>query len=254
LKITFTLEADSEIRLPRYHNHILQGWLYNQISNEKFRAFLHDQGYRYEKRAFRLFTFSRLQGKFSVDRENQEFVFSSPVKLSIASPLDDLLQDVVNTILCGSGSRLGRQKVRIKTVQIDNYPILKQDKRCWKIRTLSPIVVYSTFERMGRKKTHYYGVTEPEFAELLRQNLLKKSKVMMEYGLGDKLELRGDFKIRPLYSPVHKGETAIYYKNFLIKGHMGVFEVECAPDWLKLALDTGLGSKNAQGFGMVEVV
>jgi len=34
---------------------------------------------------------------------------------------------------------------------------------------------------------------------------------------------------------------------------VGDYELECSPEWIKLALDTGLGSKNAQGLGMVEM-
>lgn len=254
MRLTFTLESDLPIRLPRFHNHILQGWLYNQISNERFRHFLHEEGFQYEKRTFRLFTFSRLQGKMRIERKTEQFIFTSPVKLSIASPVDDLLQDVVNTLLSGSESCLGKQMIRIIAVDIEPVPVFEPGRGNWRIKTLSPIVSYSTFERMGKKKTHYYGVTEPEFAELLQQNLLKKSKVMRDYGLEKFLDLVGDFRIRPLYAPVNKGETVVYYKNFFIKGHMGMFELECGADWLKLALETGLGGKNSQGFGMVEVV
>jgi CRISPR-associated endoribonuclease Cas6 len=39
-----------------------------------------------------------------------------------------------------------------------------------------------------------------------------------------------------------------------VKGWSGFFELTGHPEFLSFALDAGLGSRNAQGFGMVEVV
>ncbi|MCL2766844.1 MAG: CRISPR-associated endoribonuclease Cas6, partial [Peptococcaceae bacterium] len=122
------------------------------------------------------------------------------------------------------------------------------------VNAMSPIVAYSTFLTNDRKETRYFRPDEPEFNSLLESNLYKKSQVLQEVGLDQYGPLIGGFHIRPLFDPVKTGSTALYYKNFFIRGYMGDYEIECDSSWLKVALDTGLGSKNSQGLGMVEVV
>ncbi|MDW8006914.1 MAG: CRISPR-associated endoribonuclease Cas6, partial [Thermomicrobium sp.] len=42
------------------------------------------------------------------------------------------------------------------------------------------------------------------------------------------------------------------YKGTWIEGWVGRFVLEGPPDYLRLALEAGLGAKNSQGFGFVE--
>jgi len=44
------------------------------------------------------------------------------------------------------------------------------------------------------------------------------------------------------------------FKGFIIKGWMGIYELHLPETYLSMALDAGLGAKNSQGFGMVEVI
>lgn len=46
----------------------------------------------------------------------------------------------------------------------------------------------------------------------------------------------------------------IKYKGTVIKGYSGDFILKGNPELIKLAYDTGLGSKNSQGFGCIEVM
>jgi len=254
MRIKIILQTKGPLRLPMHHNHILQAWVYNLISDEAFRKFLHDEGYEFEKRTFRLFAFSRLQGDMSVDRVRKEFVFKEPLSIQISSPVDVLLEDIVNTGLCKENIFLGENRISISSVEVLPGPSFEASQESYRIRTLSPIVVYSTFLHRDKKKTHYYSPTEPEFSQLISENLRKKLSVLQGQHWWQEEAPIGDFTIKPLYSPAHKGETVVYYKDFFIKGHMGLFEVKAHPSWIRLAWEVGLGSKNSQGFGMVEVV
>jgi CRISPR-associated endoribonuclease Cas6 len=44
------------------------------------------------------------------------------------------------------------------------------------------------------------------------------------------------------------------YRGTVIKGWTGLFKLDLPEPFFLLAYDSGLGSKNSQGFGMVEVV
>ena len=43
------------------------------------------------------------------------------------------------------------------------------------------------------------------------------------------------------------------YKNFFIEAWYGLYLLEGNADYLSFLYDAGLGSKNAQGFGMFEI-
>ena len=49
VRITITFQADGEVDLPIQYNHILQGFIYNNLSDHDYRRFLHEEGYQYEK-------------------------------------------------------------------------------------------------------------------------------------------------------------------------------------------------------------
>lgn len=252
MRLKIKIESTHPIVLPRSYNHILQAWLYKQISDPAYRLFLHNEGYRYEKRTFRFFTFSRLQGFWKVNKEKNQIIFDSPVYIQIASPLTPFMQEVAMSILMGEKSFWDRNSISITGVEVinDNLP---NDRQLWRISALSPIVIYSTSTEGEKKSTHYYRPDEPQFETLIRNNLFKKAALLQEYNPSEYPALKGDFQIRPLFDPLKKGSTAFYYKGFFIKGYMGDFELECSRDWVKVAIDTGLGSKNSQGLGMVEI-
>jgi len=52
-----------KLDLPIHYNEIVQGFIYNHIS-EDLSKWLHDEGFAYEKRSFKFFTFSRIMGQF----------------------------------------------------------------------------------------------------------------------------------------------------------------------------------------------
>lgn len=253
MRLKIKIESNEPITLPRSYNHILQAWLYKQISDPAYRLFLHNEGYRYENRTFRLFTFSRLRGSWEVDKEKKQIIFDSPVYIQIASPLAPFMQQIAMSILMGEKSYWDKNAINVTGVEVLNDS-LPNDKCIWKVRTLSPIVTYSTLIEDEKKITRYYRPDEFPFQNLIKDNLRKKADLLHKYNPGDYPALKGDFVIRPLFNPLKKGSTALYYKDFFIKGYMGDFELGCSKEWVKVALDTGLGAKNAQGLGMVELL
>ena len=254
MKLKIVLASAGNITLPRNYNHILQSWLYNQISDPAYQAFLHDQGFSFEKRKFKMFTFSRLLGRWALDPAKKNMIFGNHVTLYIASPLLPLMEEVAFTLLSGLQTRLGTNQVIVSEIQSDGDDVLPSGTHKWRISALSPIVAYSTLTNNGKKETRYYRPDEPEFNALVKSNLQKKSSILLDEGLAKYGPLTGDFVLRPLFDPAKTGSTALYYKEFFIRGYMGKYEVECDACWMRVALDTGLGSKNAQGLGMVELV
>jgi len=120
------------------------------------------------------------------------------------------------------------------------------------VRALSPITTYSTlFDAAGKKKTYYYNPWEREFSQKILENLQRKARAY--YGEGKELPSLDGAYIRPV-KVSKKNEAIINFKGLWIKGWTGLYELNLPEPYFTLAYNAGLGSKNSQGFGMVEVV
>ena len=58
MRLEIELGFDDKLVLPIHYNNIVQGFIYNNIEDEIFKTFLHEEGFQYGKRSFKLFTFS----------------------------------------------------------------------------------------------------------------------------------------------------------------------------------------------------
>ncbi|NQS75043.1 MAG: CRISPR-associated endoribonuclease Cas6 [Peptococcaceae bacterium] len=247
MKLTITLEGETKgIVLPIHHNHFIQAALY-QLLDPIYASFLHEQGYAYEKRQFRLFSFSRLLGKFSLQPRESAITFIGPIKLVVLTPLKPISQGIVNSFIMGKEFRIGSQQLFSTGVQLD-YPAVSSRKI--RIRSLSPIVSYSTLERHdGSKFTYYFEPSERDFSRLVAGNLYRKWQAWKRDA--DLAEVNFDFSIKPLHSIKRR---IIMYKGIVIKGYSGHYLLEGEPRYLEFALNVGLGAKGSQGLGVVEKV
>lgn len=68
MRFKITIEFNGNLELPINYNKILQGFIYRNIMDKDLAQFIHDKGFSYEKRKYKMFTFSRLQGDFTIDK------------------------------------------------------------------------------------------------------------------------------------------------------------------------------------------
>lgn len=242
IKIQFT--AHKPLILPIEYNHIVQGFIYAHLE-PVLRKQIHEKGYLYENRQFRLFTFSRIEGKYRIEGKN--FILSPPFSFIIASPITEILQDVAENLMKGMEARFGSETAYLEAITVESAPDFGIDAR---IKMLSPMTVYSTLQKGdGTKKTYYYAPQEEDFSLLIKENLRKK------YALVHQKELPSDFDfvIEPL-NVTPRNQKVIMYKGTVIKGWTGIYRLRGEADVIKLSYDTGLGSKNSQGFGVWEAL
>ena len=241
MRLTLEFNANGYIVLPLHYNYSVQSFLYRHISPE-LGKFLHDHGFTLGKRRFKMFTFSRLQGKYKII--GNKIKFYPPVYLTISSPLERFISELGNTLLKTDDLELVKNKIYVESIKVHPEPEIKDEI---KIKTLSPVVVYSTLmTKDGKKKTYYYSPYEVEFTELIDQNLRKKHEAL--YGKKPKAK---KLKINIVGKPKEK---IILYRRTIIKGWMGNFILSGNKKLLKLGYYSGIGGKNSQGFGMFEVV
>ena len=241
MRLTLEFGSNEQIVLPLHYNYYIQSFLYRHISPE-LGKFLHDHGFTLEKRRFKMFTFSRLQGKYKIMKDKIKFF--PPIYLTISSPLDRFISELGNTLLKTDNLELVKNKVHVESIKVHPEPEIKDEI---KIKMLSPVVVYSTLiTKDGKKKTYYYSPYEDEFTELIDKNLRKKYEALYK-----KKPRARKLKIKIVSKPKEK---ILLYRGTVIKGWLGTFILNGNRKLLKFAYYSGLGSKNSQGFGMFEVV
>jgi len=242
MRLTLEFGYDGILSLPIHYNYQVQGFLYGNITDE-LGAFLHDEGFVYGKRRFKMFTFSRLRGEYELRGDRIEFR-SPPVRLTISSPYGRFIEEFANTLLRNAELELGGHRIHVCSIRV--HPELEIGEEV-EVKTLSPVVVYSTVHtKEGKKKTFYYSPYETEFEDLVDKNLRKKYEAFF----GKPARAR-KLKMEPIKRPVEK---IVKYRETVIKGWMGRFVLKGNRKLLKLGYECGIGSKNSQGFGMVEVV
>lgn len=241
LEITF-VGKDGKILLPRQYNEVLQGFLYRNLESE-LSSKLHDSGFadpKSVKRRLKLFTFSRVLGKWK--DEGKMMAFEGAVRWIVASPWEELLSSLAMSFLQASELELHGQKVRVASFKVIPIPEYKSPIR---VVALSPITVYRTLlTPEGKRKTYYYSPFEKEFSELAVGNLVRKLRAWQ----GQEVPKEGEVR------PVHvkkQHEHVILYKSTVIKAWSGVYELDLPEPLFRMAFAAGLGAKNSQGFGCI---
>ncbi|MDD3925065.1 MAG: CRISPR-associated endoribonuclease Cas6 [bacterium] len=245
MRLKVTLASQNDVILPVNHQHMLQGFIYRTLTDEKMQHFLHDHGFHHEKRIFKLFAFSRLMGSCVFNQREKEILFYSPFTFYISSPWEEFLQNLLSGIVGLDDVFLGHNNLTVSEVSVQETPSF-DDRISYDIGMLSPVTVYSTlYTAEGSKKTYYYSHTEKEFSELIQKNLIKKGSAFLGQ---DWSEL--PFSIKRSDNAVDCRQITVNYKNTIIKGWIGDFTISGHPLMLRMAYDAGIGSKNSQGFGL----
>ena len=253
MRITITLEGDNGITLPITYNSYLQGLIYRQIDNT-LANWLHNEAYRTPTRQYRLFTFSRLRPAVGTRYKlhNGTIHYPGPANFTLASVNTDLLRSLAENLLKTATVKLGKNTCMVRGVEVLKQPQLDFDHPI-RVRALSPITVYQTFTHpSGNKKTYYFSPHEREWHTLLRDNLARKAQALNWED--DAKETLQAAQFKPLRVQ-QQDQKVVTYKGTVIKGWMGTYELTGLTEgYFELAYDAGLGPKNSQGFGMVEVL
>lgn len=243
MHIILRMKTDNQLILPIDYNHIVQSAIYHSI-DAKLAEHLHGQGFVADGRVFRLFSFSRLAGLFTMDKQSGQIAFAGDVDLTISSPVMDFVQSLANELLKQGGWRLGTHWAEICEISSEQ---MKVDGNSALVKTLSPVTVYSTMLRPdGRKYTVYFQPGDPDYDIMITANLQKKYKAFYGQQAPEgmvQVKPRGNVKM-----------NLLRYKGIIIKGYSGVLCLDGPQELLQMAVDGGLGSKNAQGMGCVKML
>lgn len=246
MRLTVKIQPLNELCLPLNYQQVLQGYIYRTLTDCEFAQFLHEKGYISNGRKFKLFTFSRLLGKFRIDSRHKKIIFEEGMTWHVSSVLPEFIQDFGQSLLTAPAHQLNGQTIHIEEVTYTKPHI--ESNKCT-ISMLSPLTIHSTYETSEEKKiTQFFSPQDAVFPHLVQENM--KKKYAAYYG-----EQANDLKfhIRPL-KVSSRDKVVTKVKDFIVTAWGGLYELQGSPELLQFTLSVGLGARNSQGFGMVELI
>lgn len=201
---------------------------------------VHNVGFPIAKRALRMIVFSDVIFRERPLREPGGLRFRGPAAIVVASPVHAIIDSYATSLLKTGAFRVGDELFRVTGVKADDSRV---EEEHLEVRTLSPIVTYSTLLRPdGRKYTCYFQPGESDFRRLIAENLARKYSAVY----GREPERSVEVEVRRCGRMVIRD-----FKGTVVKGWHCELALRGPKELLTLALDAGLGSKNAQGWGCV---
>ncbi|MCK4524741.1 CRISPR-associated endoribonuclease Cas6 [candidate division WOR-3 bacterium] len=247
MRIKISLTSQNTIYLSKGFNANMQALIYN-FFNKVDGNWLHSEGYKYEKRKFRLFIFSSILERGQYNKATGMFIFPNRISFYVSSPVNWILEQLAGNILRSEQVQLGNNFLSVNSIEVLRAVNFSNKEI---IRAITPIEVHSTLKKEdGKKVTYYYSPFENDYNELINSNLIKKWEALY------RKKCKYKIVIKPLFSG-NNNERIVYFgtsaNKTLIKGWKGRFELTGKPEFLQFAYNAGLGSRNSQGFGMIEV-
>lgn len=240
MRIQIQIHLDKSLKLPLGYHHILQSAFYRALSyDEEFGTTVHDLVQNAKERLYKPFCFSQLRGIYKVD--SGQIIFSKQVSLTFSTN-DEYLMQVMTKSLQQNGLEIHHQRYDVEIFTLDEPTF---DRNSIRIKMLSPVTVLTT--DIATKKMIFFEPWSKEFKDAIEQNYIGKYRQIFGKEPSTKLEIM----------PVRLTDKSKYvtrYKDTYITAWNGEFQLTAEPEGLALLYDLGLGAKNAQGFGLFEIV
>jgi len=240
MRLKISLTSESNIVLPMHYNYILQSFIYNNMDSI-YSTFLHSQGFAYEKRHFKLFTFSNIFGKRKIIKAKKRIIFYPPIHFYVSFIMKEALSSHAKSLITKNKLKLGNNILNVSSIEVIEE---KAKSNQATVKTLSPVTIHSTD---SNRKTIYYNPYENSFYTLLERNLWKKCNLS---GLEITLD---DIKILPAENSRFKKAVIIYKRDYVIESWKGKFILKAPEEAVNIALTTGIGDRNSMGFGMIAI-
>lgn len=237
MQIKLTLRSAEPLVIPLNYNYQLQSAIYSMLGEVGRSDFWHDNGFG-EVSRFKGFCFSSLTGRYRVDAESKTIRFEDAIYLEVRSPVFGFIDAFQRAAECHPYFKLFDTRLEIAGAALTNLH-LPSGRITFEATT--PTVVHSTAADGG---TYYYSPQEEDYFVRLCNNAEKKYEAIMGEP-APRLALRPAGEFRRIVTK---------YKGFYICGYTGAFELDTSLRMAEFLYNSGLGEKNAQGFGFLRLL
>lgn len=235
MQILLHLQPDRPLCLPFNYQYQLQSAIYAKLAEIGASDFWHNVGFG-DTRKFKAFSFGPLKGKYTVS--DNKILFENSVSLEVRSPVFGFCDDLQRALELHPRIKLFDTTLTVTKASIANLHINRSSAV---FRTESPVLVYRNIER---GKTRYFTPEEDEFYIGICNNFERKYEAVFQVP-AEQIQIRqaGAFK-----------KVVTRYKTTWLTAYHGIFEVKGSPKSLEFLYNTGMGSKNPQGFGYIRIL
>ena len=240
MQLKVFIDLNSPLILPVNYNHILQGIIYTaaNTSNGKFTRNLHDEGVSSDSNdKFKLFCFSKIIGHYLI--VDNQIHFDKSIFFEIRS-VDPYFIHLVYESFSNYGICF-KNRVFKPGLKLENKIIT--DSRIY-VQMLSPIVAIG---KTDDNQTKYLSPRDLEFISYLCNNFSKKYQTCYHNLPSSNLEIIvGEVSFRD--------KCVTKFKGILVNAWNCRLYIQGSPEYLTFIYNVGLGSKNSQGFGMINII
>jgi CRISPR-associated endoribonuclease Cas6 len=240
--------------LPINYQYPVAAWIYKTIhlANPEFSHWLHEQGYSYEKRKFKLFTFSPIKFENYIIQKDRIIAQTPNCSITLSFLLPEAVKHFVSGCFknqhFGLGDKISQVDFEVKAIDIES-PV--EFDTVARFRSQSPICISEPVERNGKLTSQYRSPNEVGYEKRFFDNLTEKYQSANE-GLAVPT---GSCKLTVLSAPksklitIKQGTSA----ESKVRGYQYDFEVQAPKELIGVGYYTGFGSMNSMGFGITKI-
>lgn len=241
-------------RLPANYQYALSSWMYKVISRADFEysTFLHEKGFGFDGKNFKMFTFSQLDLRPYKMLGNEIELLGNEIFLNVRFLVDSSMENFVKGLFmhqhCGLGNKYAQTDFIVAGIESKPKPLFKETMQ---FECLSPIVVSSMRDD---RTTAYLSPDNPAFGPILIQNLVRKQGAMaLHEGATSSEYSPGNYAFRCLNTPRKKGVTIKEHTKEETKviSYLFRFELTAPVELHEVGYYAGMGEKGSMGFGCV---
>lgn len=226
-----------------------------QRADEAYASFLHEQGYGYGAKTFKLFTFSDLRTPFDI-KGDRLIMRTNKASLTICFHVPDAAENFIRGLFMDQQLDIADSRDKasflVQQVSAEQLPVIDNGRML--LQPISPVVVGRKNERGNYD---YVSPEDADFARLLTNNLLEKCVAAGNVGEDELQGLKKIVRIQPVFlkqPPRHRlltikaGTDAETKVRGYDKFHLWI---QAPAAVITMALDAGIGMHNAMGMGCV---
>ena len=254
MRLQITLNHRPNQVLPINYQYLISSWIYRTLGNadSEFARQLHNQGYDFGGKHYKLFTFSSLQPQwYDIDKQAKTFILTrSPTTIALSFYIEDalqhfvvgLFQDLKFTLSSGTAFQVDFE---VASIEVLPKPAFQPTMR-FSLQT--PICISQ--DREGERYAQYLHPEDKDYATLLVQNLLRKQQALQAIPTSQaNTPLALPVTLFRLLSTPKRSPRTI--KNIKVIGYVFDFELSAPVELLELGYYGGFGEKNSSlGMGM----
>lgn len=260
MRLRLTLDHQPKQILPVNYHYLVSSWIYHTLGNadHEFATQLHQQGYDFGGKKYKLFTFSALQPRwFDLNKKEGSFILAqSPTILELSFYMDEALQHFVIGLFkdqrfCLSSGKF-RADFEVRSIEVLPRPVFQNPMR---FHLQTPLCISHDVE--GEKYAQYLHPEADAFGKLLLQNLMRKQLATTAipqpaHSLESDAMSVQPYNFNILTTPRSKLLTI---KTTKVRGYLFDFEITAPAELLEIGFFAGFGEKNSSlGMGMGRVL